>query len=224
MDVRIVGRGDRPVVLCHGFGAPGDDLVPLGEVLTAAAPWARFVFPVAPISLGPAMGYGRAWWHLDLERLERRMLTRGAEEASLMLDTPAGLDEARGWIEALLDELAKQGSAPPVLGGFSQGAMLSVDVAARTERPLAGLVALSGTLLAKGEWAAGLPRRAGLPVFHSHGTADPLLPFAAAEELRELLIRSGLEVAWVPFVGAHEIPPVVLDRLTGFLSQLGRRL
>src|SRR5208282_2123552 len=64
------GGGDGPaLVLLHGFGAPGDDLVSLWRVLAAPA-GTRFVFPEAPVSLA-AMGYGegRAWWMIDMERM-----------------------------------------------------------------------------------------------------------------------------------------------------------
>jgi phospholipase/carboxylesterase len=95
--------------------------------------------------------------------------------------------------------------------------MLACDVALRTDKPLAGLILLSGTLLAADEWTPLLPRRKGLRVFQSHGSADPLLPSFMAEQLRDLLKQGGLSVDWVGFRGGHEIPGVVLDRLSGFL-------
>jgi phospholipase/carboxylesterase len=104
-----------------------------------------------------------------------------------------------------------------VLGGFSQGAMLSLDVALRTSRPLAGLVLMSSTLIAAGEWTPLFPTRRGLSVLESHGRDDPLLPFALAELLRDLLRHAGLEITWVPFRGGHAIPDVVLDALSAFL-------
>src|SRR5258708_37201921 len=53
-------RGDRAVIVLHGWGAPGDDLVPLAEALNR--PGVRFFVPAAPLS---EVGGGRAWWHLD---------------------------------------------------------------------------------------------------------------------------------------------------------------
>jgi phospholipase/carboxylesterase len=123
---------------------------------------------------------------------------------------------------ALLDEAERRLGANPqatVLGGFSQGAMLACDAALRSDRPLAGLVLLSGTLLAQDEWVPLMPKRRGLPVLQSHGQADPLLPFFLAEQLRDLLSRAGLAVQWVSFRGGHEIPPSVLDRLGSFLRR-----
>ena len=63
------------------------------------------------------------------------------------------------------------------------------------------------------KWTSLAPRRRGLPVFQSHGTADPLLPYAQAEQLRDLLQGAGATVTWVPFRGGHEIPGAVIDAL-----------
>lgn len=210
------GGGNGPlVVLLHGWGAPGDDLVPLAEELNAPK-GTRFVFPEGPLS--PPYGFrdARGWWPLDLERRLRELVAGRAHE--LVREVPRGLAEARTMVTELLDELdCRQGRCPLVLGGFSQGAMLACDVALHTDRPLAGLVVLSGTLLAADEWTPLMPKRKGLRVFQSHGSADQLLPSFMAEQLRDLLTQAGLSVEWVGFKGGHEIPGIVLDRLGAFL-------
>jgi phospholipase/carboxylesterase len=213
--------GDGPVVvLLHGFGAPGTDLVPLGQVMDVP-PSVRFVFPAAPLELGWQFGGGRAWWMIDIERMQRAM-ARG-ETRDLSREVPQGLAEARAAVVAMLDEVEARFGGPIVLGGFSQGAMLSCDVALRTERPLAGLVLMSGTYLAADEWKPRMPSRAGLPVMQSHGVQDPLLPFALAERLRDDLGAAGLKVDWHGFYGQHEIPKVVLDAVGAFVTKLAGR-
>ncbi len=210
------GGGDGPVVvLLHGWGAPGDDLVPLGQEI-AAPRGTRFVFPEAPLSLQMGFGDSRAWWMLDLEQRQREIAAGHARDLSRKV--PEGLAEARTKVIALLDELERRlGAKPIVLGGFSQGAMLACDVALHTGKPLAGLVMLSGTLLAADEWTPLMPKRKGLKVFQSHGSMDQLLPSFMAESLRDLLTQAGLSVEWVGFRGGHEIPGVVLEKLGGFL-------
>jgi phospholipase/carboxylesterase len=205
------GGGDGPiVVLLHGFGAPGDDLAPLWRVIDAPA-GTRWVFPEAPVAV-PGLGGGRAWWMIDVERYVRAAERGQLEE--LEREEPEGLETARERAIALLEAVHSELRPTRVLlGGFSQGAMLSCDVALRTERPLAGLVLLSGSLVARDEWAPKAVLRRGLPVFQSHGLADPLLPFAQAEKVRDLLRGGGAEVTWVPFRGGHEIPPTVVDAL-----------
>ncbi len=206
------------VVLFHGFGAPGDDLVGLAPYLRTPA---RYVFPAAPIELGGLYGDARAWWRLDLMRLEedlRRGVPRDRRD-----EIPDGLLDARHQVITFLDALQERhGIADDhlILGGFSQGAMLALDVSLHRAAP-AGLVLMSGTLLAESTWVPRMRALAGVPVMLSHGREDPLLPFDTAEVLREHLASAGAVVDWQPFRGAHSIPPPVLaaaDRLIGKLA------
>jgi phospholipase/carboxylesterase len=201
-----VGPVERAIVLLHGFGASGDDLVALAEWIDAGEGTA-WVFPEAPLELGGLYGDSRAWWMIDLDSIGR--LDRDRSE-----ELPDGLVAARAQLIALLDAVRARFGDRIVLGGFSQGAMLSLDVALHDPRPLDGLILLSGTLLARSEWAPRMAARAGLPVVQSHGRRDQLLPFRAAVALRDLLAGAGLEVTWVEFDGGHEIPPPVLEAVT----------
>jgi phospholipase/carboxylesterase len=195
-------------VLLHGFGAPGDDLVALAEALDAPV---RFVCPEAPIELGGRYGDSRAWWLLDLARLEEE-LARGAVR-DRRGEVPDGLPEVRGHVMRLIDELKARFSiaaADLVLGGFSQGALLALDVALHRDTPPAGLLLMSGTLIAEAAWQRRMASLAGVPVMMSHGRHDDLLPFSVAEVLRDRLVAAGAKVDWQPFAGGHEISPVVL--------------
>lgn len=214
---RIRGEGDLTVVLMHGFGAPGDDLVALADMIETP-PGTTLVFPEALHSMTdlvpmPMFGEARAWWMIDITRLEEAIAT--GQMRDLPNEIPEGLGEARDAVNAMLDVLDPKGRL--VLGGFSQGAMLALDVALRGDRELAGLVLLSGTLLAEREWKPLMPKRAGLRVFQSHGTEDPILPYAIAERLRDELTKSGLDVTFEKFRGGHAIPPSVLRALSGWL-------
>ncbi len=211
------GGGSGPlVVLMHGFAAPGDDLVPLAEAIDVA-PEVRFAFPEGPAPLPREYGQGRAWWMIDMDRLERVARTG---DTSLITDVePPGLDQARTQLVQALDEL-ENALAPSTLfiGGFSQGAMLACDTALRTSRKLDGVVLLSGAMLAAPIWRPLMAKRSGLPVFMSHGEADPILPFAVADRLRAELSEAGLNVTWTPFRGGHQIPGNVLSALGQFLQ------
>ena len=214
------GGGEGPlVVLLHGFGAPGDDLASLRRVVDAPA-GTRWAFPAAPLMLEVGARApppdARAWWMIDLDR-QLGAAERGQLD-SVAREVPQGMREAGERIVSLLEELdTLLRPTKIVLGGFSQGAMLACDVALRTDARLAGVVLLSGTLLASDEWAALAARRRGLPILQSHGTFDPLLPFAYAEKLRDLLTSGGAVVTWVPFRGGHEIPDGVVDALGRWL-------
>jgi phospholipase/carboxylesterase len=218
LTTRVVGPQDAKTtaVLLHGFGAPGDDLVALADVIPGSI---RFVFPEAPIELGGLYGDARAWWLLDLARLEddlRRGVPRDRRD-----DVPDGLIPAREHVNRLLDDVQSTFSVSDqqlVLGGFSQGAMLSLDVALHRRVPPAALILLSGTLLAQSVWQPRMNVLAGVPVLQSHGRSDMLLPFAIAELLRDQLVEAGARLDWHAFAGGHEIPASVLAAVATMLN------
>ena len=215
------GGGNGPVVvLMHGFGAPGDDLVSLWRMLDVPEK-TRFVFPAAPLSLDLGFGESRAWWMLDMERLTRERTSGNWKK--LAKEIPVGLQPAREQVLHLLNEVEQKlmvTSEQIVLGGFSQGAMLACDLILRTDRPFAGLVLMSASIIAEDEWIPLISNRKGMPVFQSHGLDDPLLSYEMAQQLRDELLSGGLEVEWIEFRGGHEIPIPVLERLGLFIQKV----
>jgi phospholipase/carboxylesterase len=211
------GGGDGPVVvLLHGFGAPGDDLVDLAAFLRVPAE-VRFVFPEAPLLLDG--GPGRAWWMLDMALFERRM--RG-EHIDRTDDEPPALARLREQMFAALSAIEARlgvGREQLLLGGFSQGSMLACDVALHAEHKPAALILLSSTLIARPSWSARAASCKGLPVLQTHGHRDPLLPFADAEKLRDLLLGAGADLRFVPFPGGHELPPITLDAVSKLIVE-----
>ena len=214
------------VVLCHGFGAPGHDLVPIGDELfklcPALADSVELIFPAAPLSL-EELGYGggRAWWHIDMEELV------GAVESGdlrILRDRrPEGIDQARDQLLSLLDEVRQKTSLPHnrfVLGGFSQGSMLAVETALNWAEPPGGLCLWSSTLVSEVQWRAKAAQLKGVPIVQSHGRQDPILPFAAALLLRDLLIEAGANVNFLEFRGPHTITLPGLEALTEMLERL----
>jgi phospholipase/carboxylesterase len=210
-------------VLLHGFGAPGDDLVGLAPALAALAAPIRFVFPAAPLDLTGGYGDARAWWMIDLARFERPQASGAASERRR--EIPDGLPEARAQMLLAMSQLQAKFSIPAdrlVLGGFSQGAMLSLDVALHLPARPAGLLLMSGTLIAEPVWQPRLSTLAGVPVMQSHGREDAILPFDVAELLRDRLIAAGAVVDWQPFSGGHAIPPSVVDAAGALLDACTR--
>lgn len=213
------GGGDGPlVVLMHGFGAPGDDLVPLGQELRLDAR-VRFAFLEAPLTLELGYGDSRAWWLIDIAH-RQRMLARGKAE-ELTREAPEGMASARTLVLATLEQLERKLGVPTskmILGGFSQGSMLATDIVATSDKVFAGLVVLSGTLLNKDVWTAGLAKRKDFPVLQSHGRQDAILPYFLAEALRDLFKSSGMKCEFVEHAGGHEIPRGVLIAMKKFLT------
>lgn len=216
------GGGDGPlVVLMHGFGAPGTDLVGLWRVLDVPRE-VRFAFPEAPNQI-PGMPGARAWWMLDLANAERALAEGPKSYAN---EVPPGMKQATDSVVLMFAELQKALEVPNerlVVGGFSQGSMVACNATFTRDPSPRGLVVLSGTPVNLAGWAEGLSKKKSKPlVFQSHGQQDPLLSFAAAEQLRDTMIKGSLSVQWAPFRGGHELPGPVIDALGSFISNLFR--
>jgi phospholipase/carboxylesterase len=201
------------VVCMHGYGADMRDLAPLApEVPVERA--VQWIFPDGPEVLDWG---GRAWFPIDVAAFEEAQRT--GKPRDLSSGEPEGMAEARRELQALLDELA----VPPerlVLMGFSQGAMMAVDLATRLPRPPAGVVILSGTLVDKKQLAKLAPKHKGVKFFQSHGSVDPILGFAEALLLEKELKTAGWTGALLRFEGGHAITTEVLSALGAWLEAL----
>jgi phospholipase/carboxylesterase len=205
---RTEEHGGVAVVLLHGFGAAGDDLVSLAERL--ARPGSRFFVPAAPLP----QGSGRAWWHFDADRPPHA----SDEQLPAGFKPNAQLAKVRHAVQRLLTDIESR-YAPDrlVLAGFSQGAMLSLDVALRAEPPVDRVGVLSGVMLVDSLSALRVPHPSKPSIFASHGRQDPVLPFAGAEHACQMLERHGYPVEFHPFDGGHQIPSEVTSALATFI-------
>jgi phospholipase/carboxylesterase len=227
--VHNLAKNEQPslaVVLCHGYGAPGTDLVGLGQPLLSMGPNSPgnivLIFPAAPLDLADSgLPGGRAWWPVDLDRLINRRTPELLDQ--FRRARPDGLVDARDRLIALLSEAGKHFGLTAdrfVLGGFSQGAMLATDVALRLKKAPAGLCILSGALISEAEWRRLAGERGPLTVMQSHGKQDSILPFPMAAALRDLLLDAGADLDFFAFDGDHEIPLEVLHRLAHFIRRV----
>ncbi len=173
------GAPEQLVIFLHGVGADGNDLIGLAPYFQKALPHARFVSPNAPFAFDMAP-YGFQWFSLQ----------DFTEEARL-----AGAERAAPPLNAFIDaELARDGLTDENLAliGFSQGAMMSLHVGLRRPRPMAGIVSYSGLLVGVEKLRAEM--RSKPPVLLTHGTEDPVLPFAFLAEAEAGLKGLGLSV------------------------------
>ncbi|MCC9654355.1 alpha/beta hydrolase [Rhodopirellula halodulae] len=225
-----------PVILCHGYGAPGDDLVGLTDYLFQklgpVGTSVRFVFPVAPGDLADqGMPGGRAWWPLNMASLQQLLQTSQFEQ--LHDQTPPGIDDASqkltSTVRAVLESMPNakaNAQVPYVLGGFSQGAMVTMNVALTSELPPPEiLVQFSGTLVCGPQWIEaaskkGKARLASTRVLQSHGTMDSILPFSSAATLADTLNEEAAEWEFRPFQGPHTIEAGTLDQLAKWILEL----
>ena len=214
---------DAPVlVLLHGFASKPSEWLPISARIGTEG--MLFVFPEGSEVTTPPQGRvgGRAWWKRDRPR------PIGPQQAGSPPDrsryVPPGLAAARTRVIAFLDQLeAQEGidSRRVILGGFSQGAMLALDVALHDPRSLRGLALLSGTIVNEPGWFGRLSSRRGLPVFIAHSPQDTVLPFALALRLRLALETHGWQVTWRSFEGGHAMPAEVIAALGDFARARG---
>ncbi len=230
LDCIVVDGGPDPsiaVVICHGYGAPGHDLAglcqPWIEGLGDDASRFRFVFPAAPHSLAAqGMPDGRAWWPLNMAKLMDAIEADRFDE--LHSHQPPGIEEAREQLCEVIDLVKTEidgVQTPLVLGGFSQGAMLTMDTALRGRiDPPKVLIQFSGTVVCEPQWQSAMGRLSQTSVYQSHGTADPILPYRSAQRLRQLLKEGDVDVQFHSFDGPHTIDSDAIVHTTDTMRSL----
>ena len=171
------GRADSLVVLLHGIGANGEDLIGLADALGPNFPHAAFHSPDAPNPYAEA-GFGFQWF--PREPPDAR--SEGLREAGRV---------AGAYINELLDEYALEASRC-VLAGFSQGCMTALYAAPRMERQLAGVAGFSGALLLPERLAEEM--RSKPPFVLLHGEQDPVVPPQATADAGQQLAELGFPV------------------------------
>lgn len=200
------------LIFAHGLGADGHDFAPLVPYLQQlGAPALEVLLPHAPVRPVTINGGARmrAWY--DIRSFDRTVP-----------EDRVGLDESRGAIEALIEHTRhRRGTHWPVLlGGFSQGAALTLHCGLRTAQPLAGLIALSGYLPLIADYPEALSADAGKrPIFVGHGSLDPVVPFALGQISAERLRSYSLAVEFRSYPFAHQVDLNEWSDLCRFIAQ-----
>jgi len=173
------------VVLCHGLGADGHDLIDLAPAWSHAVPDSQFASVDAPFP--HESGFGRQWWGV-------------ADRSPSVME--AGARRAAGYLNAFIDaELARLGLPEDAyaLMGFSQGAMTVLFTGLRRAAAPRAILAFSGALVAP--LPAEFANRA--PVLLVHGEADDVVPAQRSRDAERVLREAGVpvEAAYVPRLG-----------------------
>jgi phospholipase/carboxylesterase len=200
------GRPSRLVVLLHGLGADGNDLIGLAPYWAPLLPTAEFLSPNAPFPCDMAP-HGYQWFSAQ-DRSPAAVL--------------AAVRAAAPFLDAFIDDaLAERGLdyADLALVGFSQGTMMSLFVGLRRAKPVAGIVGFSGRLLAPellGEELRSRPR-----TLLVHGTDDPLVPYKSLGIAEAALEGAGVPVETLTCDGiGHSIDENGLRRGGSFLKDV----
>jgi phospholipase/carboxylesterase len=203
------GRATHLVVLVHGYGADGNDLIELAAHWQSLLPHVAFAAPNAPTPLPGSPGY--QWF--PISRIDPHEMRKGVEVAGPVLD-------------AFLDaELERLGIAPEnlALAGFSQGTMLALHVGLRRKVKPAAIVGFSGMLA--GPPPADLAGPDYPPILLTHGDSDQVIPPQALFLAASTLGAAGAAVQWhlAPGMG-HGIDPDGLFLAGEILHQAFARL
>ena len=191
------------VVLAHGLGADGHDLIDLGPYWSKALPEALFVAPDAP---DPCAGtaFGRQWFELW-----------DRSPAALAASVAVAAEDLLGFVEAELARLGLPADAVALMG-FSQGAMVSLHAGLRRPVPPRAILSYAGALL-----DPDLPARAVWPpVLLMHGAADAVVPAEASASAATVLRAAGVAVDLVTVPGlGHGLDDTGLSHGALFLQR-----
>jgi phospholipase/carboxylesterase len=204
------------VIFSHGLGDTGNGWAQgFACEVAPQLPHIRFLFPTArsiPVSLNG--GYRMPAWY-DIESLDKNRLQMEA----------TGIEDACAFIHALVAleaEKIKGGASRVVVGGFSQGAALSLVAGHTFPEKLGGIVALSGYLTAQkvisANWAN---ENAATPLFMGHGRQDPVVPFELGKESFDIVKRLKGDLAparWAEYNMEHSSCSEEMHDLVGFLN------
>ena len=205
---RLARRCGTLVVLLHGWGADGDDLIPLADEWGGALPHAAFAAPDAP-EPHPMLATGRQWFDL------------GAQPVDLSSErSAAAVEKAADAVNRFADtELARLGLPPGAVAfaGFSQGATVALVAGLGRSGGCAGLVAYSGAL-AGGRVPAKVGERPRALL--RHGEMDDVVPPISMDVAAKALSAAGIAVEshLVPGLG-HGIDSGGIDRGGAFLGE-----
>lgn len=197
------------VLLLHGFGSSGTDMISLAPHWQDALPDALFLAPHAPQRCG-MMATGYQWW--GLSGFAPSALAAGAASAAPAIDT------------CIDRKLAQYGltEADLALVGFSQGTMMALHVGLRRPRAVAAVVGYSGMLAGTADLSHQDFHKP--PVLLVHGTADPVIPIAALHAAESELKRLGVQVTThVSYGVGHTVDPAGLRLGRDFVAgEFGR--
>jgi phospholipase/carboxylesterase len=200
------GAAKQLVILAHGYGADGQDLIGLAPHLAKLLPDAAFVAPNAPEPCAMS-GFGYQWWGIGSFSAEERWA--GVNKAAPVLD------------DFISQELERAGlnEAQLALVGFSQGTMMALHVGLRRRAQVAGIVGFSGALVGP-EYLAG-EIRSRPPVLMLHGDADEMVPLQSMYDAVHAMQAADITVEQHVSAGVgHGISPEGLALACKFLSRI----
>lgn len=199
-------KPDALVVLVHGYGSNGADLISLAAMMQPSLPGAAFVAPNAPSQMS-GMAAAHQWWPIESFSMAER--SAGAQAAAPALDA------------FLTEELINAGlpSDRLLLIGFSQGTMMALHVGLRRPASIGGIIGISGMLVAPEQLKSEIQSKP--PVLLIHGTQDDVVPFRSMELASSALADVGVPVETHVSPGvSHSVAADGLNAATEFARRI----
>lgn len=196
------------VILLHGYGASMYDLFELNQC-SQQFDW---YFPQGIREVHGGLGY--SWFPIDEQALQSAMMQ--GTYRNLTNYHPEGIENCVDLLIRFIDDLPHSNI---ILGGFSQGAMLTAHLACHLLEKLKALTFFSGNIVA-GQLLESKIQDSKIPIFQSHGQNDPILSLQGAKDLAETFSRRGYKVEFHAFDGQHEIPSRIFEKWAQFMQLL----
>lgn len=162
----------------------------------------NWIFPEGPFTTSLSFNeQGRAWFPLSISAFQSALAANDPEKT--LLAFPLDISKNVSVVKKMLEIFY---SKKVILGGFSQGAVISTEIFLTSKLNYEGLVIMSGTLINKDSWNAAAANKRGSHFLQTHGRHDSILPWSLAKELEILLTTNGLKGHLTSFNGGHETP------------------
>jgi phospholipase/carboxylesterase len=199
------------VIWLHGLGADGHDFEPVAAQLGFSdSPAIRFIFPhapIRPITINGGMEM-RGWYDVRGMAFDRDQDRSGLEDSAAIVGSLIEQENRRG-----ID------TSHIILAGFSQGGAVALFAGLRLEQKLAGIIALSTYLAdAASTESERSQQNLDVPIFLAHGTDDPVIPLALAEQSRTILEQLNYTVHWHRYQMPHSVSAGEIQHIAEFMA------
>ena len=213
VEVNPNGEHKASVIWLHGLGDSGNGFAPIvPELRMPDALGVRFIFPhapVRPVTINNGMPM-RAWYDIKTLDFNSRADIEGVQESAKQVET------------LIAEELAKGIPADKiVLAGFSQGGVIALHIATRTNTKFAGVMALS-TYMCEADKLADekTPANEATPILMCHGQQDEVVPLFLGHAAYKSLQSNGFNVSWQEYVMQHNVCAQEINDVSAWLCKV----
>ena len=206
-------RGETTPILfiLHGYGANAMDLAGLAHYLDPDGKWS-WVFPEAPIRLSP-MANAKGWFPIDEQAIQQAMMT--GVPRNFQTQEVAGLEDKVNQLKSFIDGFSSQRKM--IIGGFSQGGMMSLHIHRHFKDKLAGLLLMSCAIIDEDKFQA--VSNPDFRTMMTHGKNDPVVSYNEGKYAKTKLEENQYQVELHDFEGGHEISLSALDKIKQYLIE-----